>query len=303
MSRERQQQTITPRVALAAGDELGEGPVWRPADGELLRVDILRGLVHAWCPASGAERVLASFDGQVAAAVPCGDGSLVVAVDHDLVHVDRAGRRAMVASAERAKPENRFNDCRCDPQGRLWAGTMSKRRDPGAAALYRLDADRVLRCVVPGTTLSNGIGWSPDGATMYFIDSTTQRIDRFDFDGATGALSGRRPFALVEAADGMPDGLAVDAEGGVWVALFGGGAVRRYGPDGRCDAILELPVPHPTCPAFGGPGLATLYVTTTRHRLSQAERAGHPLAGAVFACEPGVRGLPATVSSVGSLAS
>jgi sugar lactone lactonase YvrE len=283
---------IAVRVALEAGDDLGEGPVWRPATGELLRVDITSGLVHGWNPATGAATVLA-FDGEVGAAVPRRGGGLLVAVGHELVLVDPDGTRAAVASAERAKPDNRFNDCRCDPQGRLWAGTMSKRREPGAAALYRLDADRELRCVVPGTTLSNGIGWSPDGETMYFIDSTTQRIDAFDFDGASGRVSGRRAFAAVEEADGMPDGLTVDAEGGVWVGLFGGGAVRRYSAGGRLDAVVELPVPHPTCPAFGGADFATLFITTTRHRLSPAQRAETPLAGAVFACEPGVRGVPA----------
>ncbi len=282
------------RVALDGQDELGEGPVWRAATGELLRVDILRGLAHAWDPAGGGTTTLA-FEPELGAAVPRRDGGLVAAVERELLLVDADGTRSPLAAVAAEPPENRFNDCRCDPQGRLWAGTMSRVRAPGAAALYRLDPDdgRLERALAE-TTLSNGLGWSPDGATMYFIDSTTQRVDALDFDGRDGAVSGRRPFAQVDLADGMPDGLAVDAEGGVWVALFGGGAVRRYDAAGRLDAMVELPVPHPTCPAFGGPDLATLYVTTTRHRLSAEQRAQLPLAGAVFACEPGVRGLPAT---------
>jgi sugar lactone lactonase YvrE len=280
-------------VALRAADELGESPVWRGATGELLRVDILRGAVHAWDPDTRDATSL-SFDGEVGAVVPCRDGGLVVAVERALLRVAPDGARTVVAEVEPAATDNRFNDCRCDPRGRLWAGTMSRRRERGAAALYRLDAARGLEPMVPGTTLSNGIGWSPSGESMYFIDSTEQRIDVFDFDVEAGVPSARRPLASIASDDGMPDGLVVDAEGGVWVALFGGGAVRRYAADGVLDAVVELPVPHPTCPAFGGPDLATLYVTTTRHRLSPARLAELPDAGAVFACEPGVRGLAAT---------
>jgi sugar lactone lactonase YvrE len=127
---------------------------------------------------------------------------------------------------------------------------------------------------------------------MFFVDSTTQRIDALDFDAATGAISDRRPFAAIDPADGLPDGLAVDAEDGIWICLFGGAAVRRYDVAGRLDAVVELPVTNPTCPAFGGPGLATLYVTSARHRLTPVQLAAEPLAGAVLALDPGVRGLP-----------
>jgi sugar lactone lactonase YvrE len=127
---------------------------------------------------------------------------------------------------------------------------------------------------------------------MYFIDSTTQRVDVFDFDARTGAVADRRTFAEIDVADGLPDGMTVDAEGGVWVCLFGGGALRRYGDDGKLDAVFSLPVTNPTSAAFGGPDLSTLYVTSAWHRLSEAQLAAEPLAGAVFAIEPGVAGLP-----------
>lgn len=257
-----------------------------------MRVDISRGLVHRWRPASGEVETLA-VGGEVGAAVPRAGGGLLLAVGHELVlHEPDGGRRA-VAAVERDRPDNRFNDCRADPQGRVWAGTMSRSRTPGAAALYVLEPDGRLALAVSGTTISNGIGWSADGRRMYFIDSTTQRIDVFDFDGSTGAISDRRPFAAIDPADGLPDGLAVDAEDGVWVCLFGGAALRRYGPDGRLDAVVALPVTNPTCPAFGGPGLRTLYVTSARHKLTPAQLAAEPLAGALLALEPGVAGLPA----------
>jgi sugar lactone lactonase YvrE len=272
-------------------DQLGEGPWWDARRHALVRVDILAGAVHEWRPASG-ETATITVGGEVGAAVPRAGGGLVLAVGHELLVRQADGRRRVVATVEHDVPGNRFNDCRADPQGRLWAGTMSRTRAPGAAALYVVEPDGRLARAISSTTISNGLGWSPDGTRMYFIDSTTQRVDVLDFDGGSGAIAGRRPFAVVDAADGLPDGLAVDAEGGVWVCLFGGAAVRRYDATGRLDAIVPLPVTNPTCPAFGGADLGTLYVTSARHRLTPEQLAAEPLAGALLALDPGVTGLP-----------
>jgi sugar lactone lactonase YvrE len=258
----------------------------------LIWVDITGGVVHCWKPQTDEQADLA-FDGELSAAVPRAGGGLVLAIDHSLVLYDEGGGTQSVATVEEDRADNRFNDCRCDPHGRLWAGTMSKQREPGAAALYRLDADGSLRQMVSGTTISNGLGWSLAGDAMYFIDSTTQRIDVFDFDPASGSLSERRALVAIDPADGLPDGLTVDAEGGIWVALFGGGCVRRYTADGVLDAVIELPTSNPTCPAFGGPDLDTLYVTSAQHRLTPEQLRMQPLAGALFALRPGVRGRPA----------
>jgi sugar lactone lactonase YvrE len=280
------------RVALDARDELGEGPLWDDRTGELLRVDITRGRIHAWTPASDEARVH-ELGGEVSAVVPRAHASgWIVTIDRRLVLRDGTLERALV-EVEHDRADNRFNDCKCDPQGRLWAGTMSKSRTPGAGALYRLTADGELERMVAGTTISNGLAWSPSGERMYFVDSTTQRIDVFDFDGAGGAVADRRPFASIGREDGMPDGLTIDAEGGVWVCLFGGAAIRRYAADGALDVAIELPVTNPTSATFGGADLRTLYVTSARHRLSPPRLAREPLAGAVLALEPGVRGLPA----------
>jgi sugar lactone lactonase YvrE len=277
-------------AVLREGDQLGEGPFWDDRRGELLRVDITRGIIHGWDPASGASW-RRELDGEVSAAIPrAATAGLVLAVGHRLLLASGEELHEL-AHVEDDLPDNRFNDCKCDPQGRLWAGTMSKRRTPGTAALYRLEPGGDLERMVDATTISNGVGWSPAGDRMYFIDSTTQRVDAFDFDGASGTIANRRPFAEVPAEDGLPDGLAVDAEGGVWVCLFGGAAVRRYDADGALDAVIELPVTNPTSPAFGGPDLRTLYLTSARHRLTDEQLAAEPLAGAVLALEPGVGGL------------
>ena len=284
--------SVPVRVALDAGDQLGEGPVWDDRRGLLLRVDISRGLVHEWDPVAGSAATT-EFDCEAAAVVPRARApGWVVAVGRELV-LHEPGGRTVLGAVEPDLPDNRFNDCRCDPQGRLWAGTLSKRRAAGTAALYRLQPGGQIETVVPGTTLSNGLGWRPDCQTMYFVDSTTQRLDAFDFDAASGALSGRRGLATIDPADGLPDGLAVDAEGGIWVALFGGGALRRYTPAGELDAHVALPVTNPTCPGFGGADLRRLFVTSARHRLSPQRLAAEPLAGALLELDPGVAGLPA----------
>jgi sugar lactone lactonase YvrE len=275
-------------VALDAGDHLGEGPFWDERTGELLRVDITNGAIHGWSPARGSAWTH-RLDGEVGAVVPrAGAEGWVAACGHRLVLDDGT----VLAEVEADLPANRFNDCKCDPQGRLWAGTMSKQRRAGTAALYRLDAEGPLTRVLEGTTISNGLGWSPEGERMYFIDSPTQRIDVLDFDGATGTVSNRRGLAEVAREDGAPDGMAVDAEDGVWVCLFGGGQLRRYDDTGRLDEVVELPVSCPTSPVFGGPRLGTLYVTSSRHRLTEEQLQAEPEAGAVFELTPGVRGLP-----------
>jgi sugar lactone lactonase YvrE len=280
------------RVAGPPPDELGEGPCWLAASGELQRVDILAGAVHRWRPGADPQHTQV-FGGEVAAAVPRAGGGLVLAVDRRLELVAPGGARTVVAEVEHDRPANRFNDCRADPAGRLWAGTMSKRREPGVAALYRLDPDGGFGPVLARLTLSNGIGWSPDGAAMYHVDSTEQRVDRYDYDVRDGTLGERRTLARVDPAAGLPDGLCVDAEGGVWLALFGGAALWRLDAHGVRTAVLPLPATNPTCPAFGGDGLDTLFVTTARHKLARRQLAAEPAAGRLLALEPGVRGLPA----------
>jgi sugar lactone lactonase YvrE len=277
-------------IAVLGPDQLGEGPVWDSRTGELVRVDISGRRVHRWNPETD-ESTSFPTEGDVGAVVLCDGGGLVLAVECELWRLDPAGEMTLLGEVE-PTPGVRFNDCRADPRGRLWAGTLHRDRAPGMAALYRYETGGELTEVLSGRTISNGIGWSPDGMSMYYIDSTTQRVVEYAYDLATGALGADQLFAEIDPADGLPDGLTVDSEGAVWVCLFGGGRIRRYLPDGTLDREIVLPLTNPTCPAFGGDDLATLYITTARHRLTEEQLTREPLAGAVLHLDVGVTGLP-----------
>ncbi|HTI30100.1 MAG TPA: SMP-30/gluconolactonase/LRE family protein, partial [Methylomirabilota bacterium] len=204
------------------------------------------------------------------------------------------GPAARIAAIPEAGPGLRFNDGKCDPAGRFWAGTMTYDAALGAGALYRLDPDGQARMVLDEVTISNGLAWSLDGGTMYFIDTPTQRVDAFSFDGVTGEIGDRRPEIHLPPEAGAPDGMTIDAEGGLWIALWGGAAVHRY-LDGRLDQVIELPVSQPTSCCFGGASLDELYVTSAREGLSAPRLRAEPLAGALFRVRPGVRGLAPAV--------
>jgi sugar lactone lactonase YvrE len=180
-----------------------------------------------------------------------------------------------------------MNEGGCDPDGRFYCGSMAYDQAPGRGAVWRLDPDGTTSCLFGGVTVSNGLAWSPDGSTAYYVDTATQRIDAFDYDADEG-LTGRRPVVTIEKDSGAPDGLTVDAEGCLWVALFGGGAVHRYRPDGTLDGQVEVPAAQVTACTFGGDDLDQLFITTSRERMKSPE----PGAGAVFRADVGVRGLP-----------
>jgi sugar lactone lactonase YvrE len=183
----------------------------------------------------------------------------------------------------------RMNEGGCDPQGRFYCGTMAYDATPGAGKLFRLDADGTVHVVLEDVTVSNGLAWSPDGQTAYYVDTHTQRVEAFDFDGATGSFSDRRTVVSIPVEAGGPDGMTVDADGGIWVALWDGGAVHRYRPDGQLDTVIKLPTPRVTACTFGGPGLTELFITTSAIDL---DRNRDPVAGSLFKTTPGVRGLP-----------
>ncbi len=279
-----------PTVALPATDHLGEGPFWDRRSNQLIHVDINRGAVHRWKPGSRRQETT-HLGAPVSFAIPRKEGGLIVGRQHSVCALEVGGSQRTLATLRDRDDDVRFNDAKCDGHGRLWAGTMSTSRTPGVGALYRLAPQGELEAMVDGTTISNGIGWSPDWERMYFIDSTTQRIDLFDFDLATGELANRRMLAEIDAADGLPDGLAVDAQDRIWVCLFGGGAVRCYSSAGQLEHAIELPVSNPTCPCFGGERLDTLYVTTAQHRLTRKQLGREPLAGSLFSIPVGARGL------------
>jgi sugar lactone lactonase YvrE len=269
---------------------LGEGPVWDDREGCLWWVDILGQAIHRTDPASGQDDAVPV--GQlVGAVVVRASGGLVAAVQGGFVAVDPAsGRVELLAPVEAGDPTTRMNDGKVDPAGRFWAGTMGVDHRPDAGTLYRLDPDLHVTAMVPRTTISNGLDWSPDGRSMYFIDTPTRRVDRFDYDHATGAISGRRPAVAIREGAGSPDGMTVDAEGFLWVALWDGWAVERYGPDGRLDRRVEVPAQQASSCAFGGPNLDQLFITTAQEGFPPGGRSDQPHAGGLFVCRPGVRG-------------
>lgn len=265
--------------------ELGESPVWDERAHALYAVDILGCAVIHLDPATGATRQIARLDELVGAIVLRQDGGLVAAAGTSIVLLDAELRRTVVAEIPGATGL-RFNDGACDPQGRLWIGTMSLDEEPNRGALYRYD-ERGLVTMVESVSISNGIDWTVDGTRMIYADTPTRRLDTFAFDAVDGTLSGRR--TLVELP-GMPDGLTIDAEDHIWVAFWDGWAVHRYRPDGTLDRIVELPVARPTSCAFGGDDLADLYITSARTGLTVEELEAQPHAGGVFVTSPGVGG-------------
>ncbi|MFE9673168.1 SMP-30/gluconolactonase/LRE family protein [Streptomyces sp. NPDC006259] len=260
-------------AAVRAEAALGEGPTWDPATGRLLWLDILGSRLHTYDPSTG-RRTVRVTDQHVGAAKPRAGGGLVLNLRHGVGLLDEDGSFRWLH--HEPVPGRRANDAAIAPDGSLWAGTMRYDEAPGGGSLSRLTGDGSVAVILDDVAVSNGTGWSPSGTLMYYIDSPTRRVDVFDH--ADGRVTNRRPFVEIEDGAGFPDGLTVDADGCVWVALWDGAAVRRYTPAGVLDRVIELPTPRVTACAFGGPELTDLYITTARVGLE----APHPLAGSLL---------------------
>jgi sugar lactone lactonase YvrE len=264
----------------------GEGPIWDAPAGLLRWVDMLHGDVLTLTAGGEVDRL---HVGTVAAAMrPRAAGGLVVAIEHGFVLVD-GDRRIGPERVAFTDPGCRMNEGGVDRQGRFFCGSMPYDQAGPRGALYRFDPGGDITVVLSGVTISNGVAWSADGERMYYIDSPTHRVDVFDYDPIAGMPSGRRAVVLVDPGHGQPDGMALDAEGGLWVAIFGGHGVHRYTLDGKLDAVVELPASQVTACAFGGEDLEELYITTSRGNLPPGTEPG---AGALYHVTPGVRGLP-----------
>jgi sugar lactone lactonase YvrE len=274
---------------------LGEGARWDARRDELLRVDIVAGRVYRDRVAADGGLVPVhayTVPGTVGAIAPIdGDDGWLLAAGRGFVHLLPDG--TMRSIAEVAPPGTRMNDAACDPQGRFWAGTLADDHRPGGGALYRLDRDGRVEQVLDGLTISNGLGWSLDGRTMYLVDSIPGVIHAFDFDGEAGTITGGRVLITVPEEVGAPDGLTVDAAGDLWVAIYGGGCVRRHGPDGSLRGELHVPAEQSTCCAFGGAGLGWLYVTTATEGWTDERRRAEPGAGIVYRLATDAVGRPA----------
>lgn len=280
-------------VVVEGHNEVGEGPIWDGSTQRLFWVDITRRLVY-WLDPETDRRGSVTVDQAVGAVVPRSSGGLLAAVENGFALIDiGTGRLEMIAEVESDNPDNRMNDGKCDSSGRFWGGTMAYDTTPGAGSLYRLSTDHSVEKILDKVTISNGLGWSPNDSRMYFIDSPTNGIDILDYEPARGEVSNRRRLIDIPPELGMPDGMTIDAEGFIWVAMWGGSAVRRYAPDGVSDLVVELPTSQITSCAFGGEDLSDLYITSATSGLSKQELEKQPSAGALFRCRPGARGLPA----------
>ncbi len=267
----------------------GEGPVWDSQIGAVRWVDMLAGDILTMHPDDGSPS--RQHVGDVAAAIrPRVAGGLVVGVERGFALVDADG-------SVHELPEVwddvgvRMNDGACDPQGRFYCGSMAYDEAPGRGGLYRLDPDGSVTPVLTDLTISNGLAWSPDGCIAYHVDSVTRTVSSYRFEATDGSLHDRGTVITVGAARGVPDGITVDAEGGVWVALWDGGGVHRYSASGELDEIISLPARRVTACTFGGVDLTDLYITTSRVGVPPGEQ---PAAGALFRSQPGVPGLPVT---------
>ncbi|MGY0710778.1 SMP-30/gluconolactonase/LRE family protein [Azospirillum argentinense] len=276
---------------------LGEGPLWSPGQGAVFFVDIhgSRILRHGLDDGSQADWAL---EDAACWLVECADGDGFIAGlrSRRVVRLRLEPGRAVIAGElaqiDPDRPGNRLNDAKADAQGRLWIGSMDDGEEAPSGAFHRLDPDGSIARVDEGYTVANGPALSPDGRTLYHTDSAARTIHAFDLDGA-GRLSGKRAHIRFGEADGYPDGMTCDAEGGLWVAHWDGGRVSRFRPDGKLDRAITLPVSRVTSCVFAGPALDRLFVTTAAHGIGRDGRPDEPLAGALFECDPGgVRGLP-----------
>ncbi|OCT15480.1 SMP-30/gluconolaconase/LRE domain protein [Paenibacillus pectinilyticus] len=274
---------------------LGEGPVWDHRTGQMIWVDIMGQVVHLFTPAEGTTRSIA-VDQKVGAAVPREQGGMVVATEHGFHFLDAAsGSLARIVDPESHLPNNRFNDGKCDRSGRFWAGTMAQDDSGTTGSLYCLDVDGSLRTVHDGGIgVSNGLGWSPDNKTMYYIDSPTKQVVAYAYDEETGVISDPRTVVTIPEGEGFPDGMSVDSEGMLWIAQWGGWQVGYWNPHtGEKLGSIPVPVERTSSCAFGGEQLDELYITTASVGIKEEEWDKQPNAGGLFRIKLHVKGAPA----------
>lgn len=288
---------MTPQLLHDSRCLLGEGPTWDHKTQKLYWVDIEGYAVHVLDTKSSDHGVI-DVGTYVGSLCVRRSGGLILALKDRFVAFDpETGEITPLADAEPHLPGNRFNDGKCDPAGRFWAGTLMLDEDHGEGKgnLYCLYPDHRVELKMPGVWISNGLAWTSDNRTMYYIDSPLRTVSAFDYDLETGNITNRRVAILVAEGMGYPDGMAIDEEDKLWIAHWDGACVRRWDPQtGEVLATIEMPVTRPTSCVFGGENFETLYITSASTRLSPEQLAPQPLAGAVFQCKPGVRGLPMT---------
>jgi len=286
-------KNLTASLEIDAKAILGEGTIWHPLENRLYWVDIEGQKLHIYDPETGADSEFATNQ-KIGTIVPVAGGGVLLALQNGIFFFDTITGSFHFINNPLPDKAIRFNDGKCDPSGRFWVGSMHLDQKAGAAALYCMDKDASVREVLKGITVSNGITWSHDKKTMYYIDSPLRTIDAFDYEDVSGAITNRRIVAAIPDGLGDPDGMAIDTEGKLWVALWGGYCVGRFDPlTGDLLQKVEVPALHVASCAFGGKNLDILFISTAREGMTAKQLNEHPSSGAIFSVKPGVRGVPA----------
>lgn len=292
-----QQYAPQPQCVWNAHAALGEGPLWSVRQQALYWVDILNHRLHRYAPSQQQPQRSWQFDQEISAVAERAEhAGLIVTLRHGFAFFDpETEQLTSLAAPEAHLPANRFNDGKCDGRGRFWAGTMDFGCRQSSGSLYRLTSDLQCEKMDSGYCVTNGPAWSSDGKTMYHNDSVNGRVYAFDFELDSGAIDNKRLFLQFSNADGSPDGMTTDAEGGLWIAHWGAGKLTRHAADGSVLQTVLLPCSQITSCAFGGPDLRTLYITSAADGLTPQQREREPLAGGLFAADMAVAGVAAHV--------
>ena len=282
-----------PELVLDARADLGEGPAWEPTTGSLYWVDIHTGRLHIFNPKDGSDRSIEVGE-YLGCAAPRRPGGLVLGLRSGFATLDLPSQKLIrLVNPEPHLPGNRFNDGKCDPAGRFLAGSMDDAETAPSGSLYSLSPDGSVKTLLRGRRIANGLTWSPDYHTFYFIDTPTRTVMAYDYDLATGALANPRPVISVPPELGWPDGMTSDTQGQLWVALWGGARLTRWNPaSGRLLEEIAFPALNVSSCAFGGPHLTDLYVTTARKEMDTGQLASYPFSGGLFRLRTNIQGLP-----------
>ena len=283
----------TPELLLDARAVLGEGPAWDSAHQRLYWVDILAGHLHIYQPENGQDQSI-PVGQAIGCAAPARDGRVALGLKEGFALFDPASSElTFLARPEDALPGNRFNDGKCAPDGRFLAGSMDNAEVEASGSLYSLGVDGVLKTLLSGVRISNGLAWSPDYKTLYFIDTPTRQVLAYDYDLQSGDIANPRLAVSIPEALGWPDGMTSDVEGMLWVALWGGAKLTRWNPaTGQLMAEIPIPAFNVSSCAFGGPDLTDIYITSARKGMTADQLAKYPLSGGLFRLHTNIQGMP-----------